>query len=616
MAGAGPAPGDERVIDAEHPGQESGQRRHRVLREGTVLTIYAVAGALAYGAHSPISATTLPPCACNDLALQVWFLEWPAYAMTHGHDPFFSAWAAYPSGVNLLDNTAAPLLGILLAPLTLLAGPVAALSFAMRAAFAVSGLAMYWALRRWTRWWPAALLGGLLYAFSPFMVGQAQSHVFLTFVPLPPIAMVLLDRLVNGRRPVLTGALLGLVAVAQFLLSPEILAMGVLACALSLCFLALRYRGPVLYGRARTVTVGLASGLATGLVVGAYPAWAYLLGPYHVSGSQHSVAQLSAYHEAVASLVLPTSLLRFGLALSGQGNSLAQGDIVEHASYVGVPLLAFIVVVIIRYRTSARVLLFGLLAGAAWVISLGPVLYIASTAYTWAPMPYRLLERLPLLNAGLDLRYSFLMYLSITVLLALGLDRTAAPGGKTRYMTCLVLGVAVLLPMVPALPYQSTPLGTPAVYTANGSPVKRGDVVLNYPLPVGYIGSNDQALLWQAVAGMRFKVIGFRGALGGLHHQRLVQAAVLLAPAQAEDIMVSALYGQPPMPPEGLATSEAVRQFLIRYRVDDVVIAPWGPGTASVVSYFQAALSHAPVDFQGSYVWHDARSLAATELRR
>lgn len=79
----------------------------------------------------------------------------------------------------------------------------------------------------------------------------------------------------------------------------------------------------------------------------------------------------------------------------------------------------------------------------------------------------------------------------------------------------MAVAVIVLVPLVPRLPYKSTPLGVPAVFTAKTSPVADGDVVLTYPLPVGYEGSNDQASLWQAVAGMRFKLIGFRGALAG-----------------------------------------------------------------------------------------------------
>ena len=151
--------------------------------------IYAVLAALAYGAHSPVSSTVLPPCACGDISSQTWLLAWPAHALASGHNPLYATSVAYPGGINLMSNTSAPLLGIIFAPVTLSLGPVAAFNLVMRLAFLLSATSMCLVLRRWTTWWPAAFAGGLLYAFCPFMVAQALSHDFLVFVPLPPLIL-------------------------------------------------------------------------------------------------------------------------------------------------------------------------------------------------------------------------------------------------------------------------------------------------------------------------------------------------------------------------------------------------------------------------------------------
>jgi hypothetical protein len=174
----------------------------------------------------------------------------------------------------------------------------------------------------------------------------------------------------------------------------------------------------------------------------------------------------------------------------------------------------------------------------------------------------------------------------------------------------VAVAVVGLLPLVPRLPYQSTPFGVPAVFTAKQSPIADGDVVLSFPLPVGYIGANDQALLWQAGAGMRFKLIGFRGALAGKHHQPLVNAAVLLPPAAAEQVLLWGLYGQPsPPPPLDAATSQAIRTFLARYDVDAITVVPWGGPPKAVLAYFTAALGLRPDDFHGAYVWSRVQGL-------
>jgi hypothetical protein len=527
--------------------------------------------------------------------------------------------------VNLMDNTAAPLLGLVFAPVTWLLGPFASLSLAVRLAFALSATSMCFVLRRWTQWWPAAFIGGLVYAFSPFMVGQAQAHLFLTFVPLPPIMLALVDELVVRRRHVVRkGALLGAVAAAQLLISPEVLAMSGVAATAGLAAMAIRH--PVAAReRWREVNRGLAAAAASLLALAAYPLWVYLRGPYHVTGPQHLISNLQEYHDAVESLIAPTILQRFGTSgMFATGNSLTANNPVEHTAYLGFPLLCLLVLAAVRFRREGIVQLFCVVALGAWLVTLGPVLYIANSSYTAIKLPYEVIERIPLIDSGLDVRYSLIMYLAVSVMVAVGLDRLRRDGlfatvegrqsrparPKARAALCVAVAFVGLLPLVPRLPYQSTPFGVPAVFTAKQSPIADGDVVLSFPLPVGYIGANDQALLWQAGAGMRFKLIGFRGALAGKHHQPLVNAAVLLPPAAAEQVLLWGLYGQPsPPPPLDAATSQAIRTFLARYDVDAITVVPWGGPPKAVLAYFTAALGLRPDDFHGAYVWSRVQGL-------
>jgi hypothetical protein len=45
-------------------------------------------------------------CPCGDPALQMWWLEWLPWAITHGHNPLYTnALYAGQGGVNALDNT-------------------------------------------------------------------------------------------------------------------------------------------------------------------------------------------------------------------------------------------------------------------------------------------------------------------------------------------------------------------------------------------------------------------------------------------------------------------------------------------------------------------------------
>ena len=117
-------------------------RRTAVVLGGAFAFYLVVAIALWWHAWSghPTTATT---CGCGDSALFLWFLEWPAYALAHGHNPFFSTALFHPGGINLLANTSVLAIGIPLAPVTWLFGPVATLNVASTLGPALSALAMF-----------------------------------------------------------------------------------------------------------------------------------------------------------------------------------------------------------------------------------------------------------------------------------------------------------------------------------------------------------------------------------------------------------------------------------------------------------------------------------------
>ena len=128
-------------------------------------------------------------CACGDPSSFVWFLAWPAYAISHGHSLFFSARVHVPGGMNLLDNTSVLALGVVLAPVTWLFGPIAALNVALTAAPVLTGLSAYAVLRRGLGLGRvAAFAGGLAFGFSPFVVrNEAINHLQASFLALVPL---------------------------------------------------------------------------------------------------------------------------------------------------------------------------------------------------------------------------------------------------------------------------------------------------------------------------------------------------------------------------------------------------------------------------------------------
>ena len=97
----------------------------------------------------------------GDTNLFAWFMRYSATAVSHGRLPaLVTTGLNAPQGINLMWNTSVLLPGILLAPVTLLAGPQTSLTILLTAGFAGSASSLFWVLRRWGAGLIAAALGG------------------------------------------------------------------------------------------------------------------------------------------------------------------------------------------------------------------------------------------------------------------------------------------------------------------------------------------------------------------------------------------------------------------------------------------------------------------------
>ena len=103
----------------------------------------------------------------EDVDLLAWFMRYAATAVAHGHLPALITTAMNtPRGINLMWNTSFLLPGVLLAPVTLLAGPQTSSTIVLTLGFAGSAASLFWVLRRWGVSSTAAALGGAVYGFD------------------------------------------------------------------------------------------------------------------------------------------------------------------------------------------------------------------------------------------------------------------------------------------------------------------------------------------------------------------------------------------------------------------------------------------------------------------
>ncbi|HAM02369.1 MAG TPA: hypothetical protein DCQ30_09135 [Acidimicrobiaceae bacterium] len=454
------------------------------------------------------------PSGSLDPAQDVWWLAWIPHALGQAANPFFTRSMYFPAGVNVLANTSFPLLGLVLSPVTVTAGPLAAMSVAVVLAPAADAFVAFWVLRRYVTWTPAAFVGGMFYGFGPFVATDLRyGHLNLTALVVPPLALVVLDRILVRRTgsPWRAGTWLAVLVIAQFFLSEEVLALGGVVGVLSMVV--------VLGARGRQWRRGLdyvAKALGTTVVVSAavlaYPTWWYVRGPRHTSGAVWG--DMSRFAASLASFVQPHGQVP-GVNFVSGGN----GD------FLGVPLLVVLVLGAALWW-SDRLLRFAMaMVVLCAVLAMGDTLHVRHEA-TGLPLPAWPLLHLPLLSSAAPSRFG--AYLDLFAALALALvvghvhrhlrlvsatltrHATFRPGAAARasrmapWLGAGAVAAAAVLPAagVPRWPYPAHRVVEPGVLRSLAA-LPEGTVVREYPLASG---THADGLAWQAQSGMAYGV--------------------------------------------------------------------------------------------------------------
>jgi len=603
-------------------------RQRRIL--ALCLLAYAVLAVLVFLPNSPLSTTVLPSAgpgnpAGSDPFQMTWFLAWAPYAISHGLNLFHTNLIEYPYGVNLADNTTVPLLGVLAWPVTATLGPVASFNLLIRLAFALSGASMFFVLRRWCRSWIAPFVGGLLYAFGPYTSGQ-ELHLDLAFVPIPPLLIWCADELLRRQkmRPSRLGLLIGAAASAQFLISPDVLSGCVVLAACGALALGLRHRR-LLAERLPYIARAAAFAASVVALILGWPLFEMVAGAGHLTGAVIPPGALQIIRSDLLGPIVPTShQLVAPHFVSRIGNEFADGNLSENGTYLGLPLVVLLAVVIKRLWRNAIVRTFAWLMLGAFVISLGNKLTIG-TATTIVPLPEAIFAHLPLLDNTIPARYSLYVLLFASMILAIGLDQLwvrspgalaparddAAPRRRFPRLTSstpaahrarlgLVAAVTALL-LIPSVPFHSRPLPWPTNFVPTVDRiVPAGTVVLTYPYPTPL---HSFAMAWEAESGMRFRMLGgYANVQYGGHGQRW---PALLSPAYVEELLGYSDFGDHLPLPTYVVPSDypLLRLFLTRYHIGAVVYWAGGDDRYQAYEYLRAALGPPKVRQHHLAIW-------------
>ncbi len=582
----------------------------------------------------PTSATT---CGCGDPSMFTWYLAWPAFAIRHGLNPFYSTHMGFPQGTNLLANTSDVAIGVVLAPVTWLFGPIASLNVALTLSPVLSAFAMFLLLRRWVSWAPAAFVGGLFYGFSPFvLVSLSSAWLDLGMLAIPPLVIICLDELLftQRRRPMAVGVVLGLLLTIQFFIGSEVLLITVMMSAIGVGLVvayAAVHDPATLRNRFRFAASGIGAAVVVTFVLLFLPVQFAITGPAHLSSPVWGGGVFGSFRD------LKTSLRDFAFPWSASDESFLatirhqiggyQGPDVSY-QYFGLGMVLVLGLGLIAWRRDRRLWFFGTMTVCSIVLTLGSSHVVL--------LPWQVVANLPIFDDLEPYRFVFVTYLAAAVMLAVimqhsycwinrngAVDKAPTPGRSTRVRTwapwsgaavALIVACIALVPpaadLAKTIPITIEPVAIPPWFRTVAPHLSASQVVLIFP---STFGSSDTASTWQAETGLNYSMVNLSGPGA-------------LAPRLGHDAVAATVIGNAsePIPTKSAVSTQtiiALRNALRDWKVTMVVI-PDQPSSLPVyykvpsetyaAALMTAATGQAPTYQAHAWVWSDIRRRVPT----
>jgi hypothetical protein len=437
----------------------------------------------------------------------IWYINWWHYAVSHGLNLFITNYLWAPFGVNLVQSTSVPLLGLLLYPVTACFGPVVSYNVVAIFASAFSAYTAYLLGRYIVKSVMPALFGGYIFGFSSYELSHAVAgHLNLTVTFLIPLMILLVLFYLDQKiKPTWFVVLLTAGLTCEFLISKELFfTFGLfLGVVLLLAWFIYDIPNKRFY---HLIGFILLSYIFATIIVSPllYYFFAYDLSSYAKDVSQYSTNALNFF--------IPTSVN--WLVGNFFGNHLwkkTSAFFFEINAYLGVFLIAIIILYGVEFwsRKSCKLLI--IFISLVAVCLLGSYLEIGWFRISY--MPWAIFTTAPLLDLFMPSRFSMYVFLAVAIIVALWLKESRC-NIYFKYALAL-LAIICLLPNPNISGYQwVTKINTPK-FIKNGAYkkwIKRGDIV--FALPYGLLRGCDDLMFWQMTTNMYFRSGG--GATGGI----------------------------------------------------------------------------------------------------
>ena len=424
----------------------------------------------------------------------IWFIYWWPYAISHGLNPFITHSVWSPSGDNLTWATSIPTLSIITAPLTIMFGPIFSWNLLSLLAAPLNAFCAFLLLKHLYKNNAAAFLGGYVFGFSSYVMGQLLGRLNLDFVCLIPLAVLFF--VMHIKNEINKYYFIAIMAIIIFLeagISTEILATATLFGFTSIILFLIFENGL----RKKILFSSL-------YLAASYLVAAILLSPfiYFLIKGFPDIPKFinvspTTYSSDLLNYIIPTPITRVGRSVFSNIASRFTGNYSEEGAYIGFPLLLLTALSFRGYVTDkkrAGIPLF-IIFIIVIAFSFGPYLHV-NGVNTHIKMPWTFFTHVPLIRGADPTRFT--NYASLIVAIVIGFWLSAEKAPKKKYIATLA-SIFFIIPNTSMYNWGSQ--RTPSVFSKHKM-LKGANVIV---LPFAY---NGPSMFWQLESGMKFNMVG------------------------------------------------------------------------------------------------------------
>ncbi|MBV9392215.1 MAG: hypothetical protein JOY96_10015 [Verrucomicrobia bacterium] len=473
-------------------------RAKLLLFSGCALILYVMVSLAFFGTTGNYSQTYFGIGA--DPASFIWFLNWWPWAIAHWLNPFISHFVWYPEGYNMTWATSVPSAALMMFPVTWLANAVVSFNVLTLLAPALSAWTAFLLNLYLTRDVSSSVIGGYLFGFSSYELGELLGHLNLSLIFMAPLFLLLVMlRLRGDLKTVRFVPGLAVALLVQLGLSTEILAtscfFGGVTWIIFFAFAGSAERRLLrVVGWEIILAVGVMTVLAAPFLFFVFQGLADVPSQIHPS-EFFGVDPLNYF--------IPTDMMRIGGTLFA--STVNRFGLLSHGiygAYLGLPLILILILQIrcVGRRPYLKPLLVTLTT--LLVLSLGPSLRLAGfTTGLW--LPWGLALHLPFIHQALPFRFSLYVSLASALVAALWLSEERGGWNRAGRFTIAALACVFLGPNLGKFRWTPLPL-EPFFEPQNVVKfVRRGSNVVI--LPYDFTGPS---LIWQWQSDMAFTQSG------------------------------------------------------------------------------------------------------------